>query len=198
MARSGSSMSCPFRAGVGGDVEMEEAPPLVHQHHEDIENSKGDGRHHEEVRRDQLLRVVVQESPPRLGRRFSLRNHVLGHGDLGDFDTELEQFPMDPRRSPEPIGQTHLADQLPNLPIDRRPSRFALPTLPSPIATEPSSMPGDHRFGLYNQQRRAPLRPEAGEPNPEQSPFRAVYDLSHTGVPVYPDWQVQCFAREPR
>ena len=40
---------------------MEEAPPLVRQHHEDIENSKGDGRHHEEVRRDQLLRVDIQE-----------------------------------------------------------------------------------------------------------------------------------------
>ena len=137
MARSGSSMSCPFRAGVGGDVEMEEAPPLVHQHHEDIENSKGDGRHHEEVRRDQLLRVDIQECPPGLRRRLSPTNHVLGHGGLGDFNTELEQFPMDPRRSPEPIGQTHLADQLPNLPIDRRPSRFALPTLPSPIATDP-------------------------------------------------------------
>src|SRR6516162_10014227 len=51
----------PLRAGMGGDVEMEEAPPLVRQHHEDIENSKGDGRHHEEVRRDQLLRVDIQE-----------------------------------------------------------------------------------------------------------------------------------------
>ena len=60
----------PFRAGVGGDVEMEEAPPLVRQDDKDIENSKGDGRHDEEVRRDQLLRVVVQESPPRLGGRF--------------------------------------------------------------------------------------------------------------------------------
>jgi len=78
---------------------MEEAPPLVRQDDKDIENSKGDGRHHEEVRRDQLLRVVVQESPPRLGGRFSLTNHVLGHGGLGYFDTELEQFPMDPRRS---------------------------------------------------------------------------------------------------
>ena len=55
---------------MGGDVEMEEAPPLVRQDDKDIENSKGDGRHHEEVRRDQLLRVVVQESPPRLGGRF--------------------------------------------------------------------------------------------------------------------------------
>jgi hypothetical protein len=30
-------------------------------------------------------------------------------------------------------------------------------------------MPGAHRFGLYDKQRRAPLRPEAGESNPEQS-----------------------------
>jgi hypothetical protein len=89
----------PFRAGVGGDVEMEESPPLVRQHHEDIENSKGDGRHHEEVRRDQLLRVGIEESAPRLGRRFSLTSHALGHGGLGYFDTELEQFPMNPRRS---------------------------------------------------------------------------------------------------
>ena len=71
--------------------------------------------------------------------------------------------------SPERICQTHLANQLPNFPIDRGPTRFALPTLPLPIPTEPSSMPGDHRFGLYDKQRRAPLRPEAGEPNPEQS-----------------------------
>jgi len=49
---------------MGGDVEMEEAPPLVRQHHEDIENSKGHGRHDEEIRRDQLLRVDIQECPP--------------------------------------------------------------------------------------------------------------------------------------
>ena len=136
---------------------MEETPPLVRQHHEDIENSKGDGRHDEEVRRDQLLRVVVQKSPPHLGGRFSPTNHVFGHGGLGDFDTELEHFSMDPRRSPERIGRTHLADQLPNLPIDRGPSRFTLPTLPSPVPTEPSLMPGNNRFGLHNEQRGAPL-----------------------------------------
>ena len=48
----------------------------------DIENSKGDGRHHEEVRRDQLLRVDIQECTPGLRRRFSPTNHVLGHGGL--------------------------------------------------------------------------------------------------------------------
>jgi len=95
---------------------MEEASPIMRQDDKDIENSESDGRHHEEVRRDQLLRVVFQESAPRLGGWLSLTNHVLGHGGLGYFDTELEQFPMDARRSPERIGPTHLANQLPNLP----------------------------------------------------------------------------------
>ena len=156
---------------------MEEAPPLVRQHHEDIENSKGHGRHDEEIRRDQLLRVDIQECPPGLRRRLSPTNHVLGHGVLGYFDTELEQFPMDPRRSPERIGRTHLADPLPNLPIDRRPSRFALPTLPSPIPTEPSSMPGDHRFRLYDQQRRARHCDERRE-SPTQSSRSAEFRRS--------------------
>ena len=30
-------------------------------------------------------------------------------------------------------------------------------------------MPGNNRFGLHDQQRRAPLRPDARQPNPEQS-----------------------------
>ena len=118
----------------------------MRQRYEDIENSKGVGRHHEEVRRDQLLRVVVQESPPRLGRRFSLTNHVLGHGGLGYFDPELEQFPMDPRRSPERIGQTHLADQLPNLP-----SIAAFPVRPADSSIANSN-------GTLFDARRSPFR----------------------------------------
>ena len=72
---------------------MKEAPPLVRQDHEDIENSKGGGRYHEEVRRDQLLRVRIQESTPRLRRWLSPTNHVLGHGSLGYFDTSLSSSP---------------------------------------------------------------------------------------------------------
>jgi hypothetical protein len=72
---------------------MKEAPPLVRQDHEDIENSKGGGRYHEEVRRDQLLRVRIKESTPRLRRWLSPTNHVLGHGSLGYFDTSLSSSP---------------------------------------------------------------------------------------------------------
>jgi len=54
---------------------------------------------------------------------------------------------------------------------DRRPSRF-MPTLPSPIPAESSSLPSDNRFALHQEQRRAPIRPEARKPNPEQSVCR--------------------------
>src|SRR5215472_12513163 len=57
----------PFRSGMGGDVEMEEAPPIVRQDDKDIENSESDGRHDEEVRRDQLPHVVIKERYARSG-----------------------------------------------------------------------------------------------------------------------------------
>jgi hypothetical protein len=53
-----------------GYVEMEEAPPLMCQDNEDIQNSKRGGRDHEEVRRDPLIRVVMQKSTPRLEGGF--------------------------------------------------------------------------------------------------------------------------------
>lgn len=142
----------PFRSGMGGDVEMEEAPPIVRQDDKDIENSKSDGRHDEEVRRDQLPHVVIKEGTPGLGWWFSLASHVLRDSRLGHFDTEFEQFPMDTRCAPERIRQTHFSDQFPNVQVDRRPSWLALPTLPSPIPAESSSLPSDNRFGLHKEQ----------------------------------------------
>src|SRR5215831_14999190 len=82
----------PFRSGMGGDVEMEQAPPIVRQDDKDIENSKSDGRHDEEVRRDQLPHVVIKERPPGLGWWFSLANHVFGHRCLRYLHAELEKL----------------------------------------------------------------------------------------------------------
>ena len=48
--------------------------------------------------------VVAEECPPALGRRVSSPDHVLGHARLSDIDAELEEFSMDPRRSPQRIA----------------------------------------------------------------------------------------------
>jgi hypothetical protein len=47
-----------------------------------------------------------------LGWRVSSLGHVLGHAGLSDIDADLEEFSMDPRRSPQRIGNAHLADKL--------------------------------------------------------------------------------------
>src|ERR1700722_9079546 len=56
--------------------------------------------------------MIAKERPPALGWRVSSLGHVLGHAGLSDIDAELEEFSMDPRRSPQRIGNAHLADKL--------------------------------------------------------------------------------------
>jgi hypothetical protein len=48
--------------------------------------------------------------------------HILGHTGLSDVDAELEQLAMNSWRSPEWIGDTHLADQLAYFQRHRRPA----------------------------------------------------------------------------
>jgi hypothetical protein len=42
-------------------------------------------------------------------------------------------------------------------------------TFPCPINPEPFSVPRDHRFRFHDEQRRAPVRPEARKPNTKLS-----------------------------
>ena len=73
-----------------------------------IEQAERDCRHDEQIHRRDPIRVVAEECPPALGRRVSSPDHVLGHAGLSDIDAELEEFAMDPRRSPQRIGNAHL------------------------------------------------------------------------------------------
>ncbi len=143
----------PFRGGMRSNVEMEKAPSLVRQDDQDIENSKGDGRHHEEVRRDQLPRMVIQEGTPGLGGRFSLTSHVLRDGGLGHLDSEFEQLALNARCSPERISSAHVPNQLTNLRRQLGSPWCTAPTFPSPIPVESPAMPGNYSFGLDEDQR---------------------------------------------
>src|SRR6202162_1423205 len=76
--------------------------------------------------------MIAKERPPALGWRVSSLVHVLRHAGLSDINAELEGFSMDPRRSPQRIGNAHLADKLAYL---RRYSWSAAtaPRLPPPV-----------------------------------------------------------------
>jgi hypothetical protein len=98
-----------------GDAKPPNMSPAVPHDQQSIERAKRDCRHDEHIHRSDPISVVAQEGPPALGRRVSSPDHVLGHAGLPDIDAELEEFSMDPRRSPQRIGKAHLADQLADL-----------------------------------------------------------------------------------
>jgi hypothetical protein len=92
------------------DAKPQNMSPAVPQDQQSIEQAKRDCRHDEHIHRSDPVGVIAQECPPALGRRVSSPDHVLGHAGLSDIDGELEEFPMDPRRSPQRIGNADLAD----------------------------------------------------------------------------------------
>jgi hypothetical protein len=123
-----------------------------------IEQAKRDCRHDEHIHRSDPVSVISEECPPALGRRISSPDHVLGHAGLSDIDAELEQLSMDPRRSPQRIGNAHLADKPAYLKRYSWPATTA-PRLPPPVRSEASAMPFDYGFRLNNRQRIANAKP---------------------------------------
>ena len=97
-----------------------------------------------------------------------------------DIDVDLEGLSMDPRRSPQRIGNVHLADKLAYL---RRYSWSATtaPRLPPPVRSEPGAVPFNHGLRLHDRQGADHLRSQpiqAGEyqtvQHPERRPFRRL------------------------
>jgi hypothetical protein len=73
-----------------------------------IQQTKGDRRHDEQIHRRDAVGMIAEEGLPALGRRAPSPGHILGDAGLADLDAQLA---MDPRRSPQRIGEAHLADQ---------------------------------------------------------------------------------------
>jgi hypothetical protein len=84
-----------IRRRVLGDIEMHQPAPTVAQHHEHKQDSKGRGSYREEIQRDQIRGVVLQECSPRLRRRPPRSDHVFRHRRLRDSQAELQQLAVD-------------------------------------------------------------------------------------------------------
>src|ERR1700687_4410223 len=73
-----------------------------------VEQTKRDCRYDEQIHRGDAVGMIAKERSPALGWRVSSPGHVLGHAGLSDIDEDLEEFSMDPRRSPQRIGKSWL------------------------------------------------------------------------------------------
>src|SRR5207247_6401320 len=111
-AESFRNLVCnPFFGRMRCDAEPYDLSSAVPHDQQSIEQTKRDWRHDEQIHRGEAVGMIVEECLPSLGWRASSPGHILGHTRLPDFDPELEQLSMDPRRSPQRISNAHLVDQ---------------------------------------------------------------------------------------
>ena len=130
------------------DRGMYDAPAVVCQHQEHVQDLQTDRRHNEEGERYQRLQVIVDERSPGLRGRLAAPDHVFADAGLTNVDAEFEQFAVNMRRAPEWIFAAQHADQLANLVRYRRAARLAVANLPTPEQAEALAMPANHCGGL--------------------------------------------------
>jgi hypothetical protein len=110
----------PFGGRMRCDAKPQDLPPAMAHDQQSIEKPERDCRNHEQIDRRDAVGMIAEECLPALGRRACSPRHILGDAGLADLDAELEQLAMDPRRSPQRIGNAHLADQPPDFGRHRR------------------------------------------------------------------------------
>ena len=106
-------------------------------------------------RRQHGVDVILKEGLPGLRRWLSSACKVLAHARFADVDAQLEQFTVDPWRTPERI----LAAHLPNLFGHRETPRLAATNLTGPEEPKAFAMPANDDFWFDDEQQRSPIAP---------------------------------------
>ena len=70
----------PFRGGMAGDVEMDNAAAVMTENDQDVEQAESCCWHDEEIQRSELRDMIVEEGTPGLRRRLTRTDHVPGDG----------------------------------------------------------------------------------------------------------------------
>jgi hypothetical protein len=143
----------------------------------------------------------MKEPLPPLRWRASSPGHILSHGGLADFDAELEQLAMNSWRSPQGIGDAHLADQPAYFQRHRGPAATRS-RLPTPVRFEPGAMPADNGVRLNDRQRIANFREQPIETNEYQLVDGTEGEFPWSSPPqniyLLPQRPNLCFKRCPR
>ena len=85
------------------------------------------------------------------------------------------------------VFAAHPPDQVAELAGNRRSSQVATPDLPGPEEAEALSMPSHDRLRLNDSQRRAPVTPHPGQPDPKEAVHRCQREAFSRGTPKHAD-----------
>jgi hypothetical protein len=83
----------PVGGGMFGNVEVDDALPVMGKHDQDEEDAEVRGRHREEVEGNQIAGMVGEKRPPGLRRQRAPLWHEPRDGALRDVDSEPNKFP---------------------------------------------------------------------------------------------------------
>jgi len=81
-------LSCPLCGWMVGHAEVDNASAVMGQYQKHVKNLEADSGDSEEVDRNHLGEVVLEEGAPGLKWRLAAAHHVLANAGLTDVDAE--------------------------------------------------------------------------------------------------------------
>ena len=157
----------PLGRRMFGDIEMNDTATVVAKDDEDEQNSEGCSRQSEKVERHQVVCMIIEKAPPSMGRWHAMANPILGDGGLGNGDAQLCQLAMHAGSSPERVGPAHVPYQLTYFGSDAWSSKPTPSALPSPISSEPTTVPADDRLRFHDDEDALPVSPDSAQQHPK-------------------------------
>src|SRR5438477_536539 len=101
----------PRRGRMSGHMEVQDATSVMGQPQKQVEYLEADRRHREEVDRNQLLCVILQECAPGLRWGFARGQHIVADSALSDVDAEFEKFAVDAGCTASGVLPAHLRSE---------------------------------------------------------------------------------------
>ena len=130
----------PLGRRMFGDIEMNDTATVVAKDDEDEQNSEGCGRQSEKVERHQVVCMIIEKAP---------------------------QLAMHAGNSPERVGPAHVPYQLTYFGSDAWSSGPTPSALPSPISSEPTTVPADGRLRFHDDEDALPVSPDSAQQHPK-------------------------------
>src|SRR5262249_25166105 len=105
----------PMGARACGNAQPQKLAAGMLQDQKSIQQPKRDRRDYKQIHRCDAFGMVAQKGLPSLRRWLPSPRHVFCHGGLPDIDAKLEQFAVDPWRSPKRVRNAYVANELANV-----------------------------------------------------------------------------------
>ena len=160
----------PNTGRMPGHIAVQDAPPVMRNDEEAVQNAEGERGHREEVHCGNRFAMVVQKSRPSLCRLRIARcfSHPAQHGSLRNIEAKHPHLTVNARRAPGGVVNDHAENEFAQFLADALSSRTVpMPRKPRPVELEPHPMPADNGRRLDEDQCSLPSRPKPPQHYPE-------------------------------